>query len=343
MIEALHLHPQPVRRHHLPRGQIVQRGAPQHGLFAARVHGHIAADAGRIRRGWIDRKHQPVGLRRFHHPPGDNPRAAMHGGIRLRQAGQHALLHGRQRIQLFGVNHRRIALQRHRAAGVAGATATRNNRQFQLDTSAHQRRHFRLGIGMQHHKRQLHAPVGRVRHMRHPRQPVELDVVALGNPPQHAQRPLAQRLHALEFRRKIIHRLPRQPQQLRHPRIVLSPVINRIQPMMQRLNQRRTPLGIVQQIILQIRIAIHHPDVAQHLVQHARRTPGAPLAAQGVNHVPSPTAEQTQHNLAVGKRSVVVGNFAQTCSHGGQRTGKARGAILPQTSATPPRLWCGQC
>jgi len=32
-------------RDHAPAGQVVQRRAPQHGLFAARVHGNVAANA----------------------------------------------------------------------------------------------------------------------------------------------------------------------------------------------------------------------------------------------------------------------------------------------------------
>ncbi len=88
VVEALDFHPQPVRRDHAPRRQVVQRGAPQHGLLAARVHRHIAADAGGVGRSRVDREHQIGGFRRFHHAPRDHARAAMDGGDGLLQARQ---------------------------------------------------------------------------------------------------------------------------------------------------------------------------------------------------------------------------------------------------------------
>ena len=39
-------------------------------------------------------------------------------------------------------------------------------------------------------------------------------------------------------------------------------------------------LRVVEQVVLEVGISLHHPDVAQHLVQHARRAAGAALAAQ---------------------------------------------------------------
>ena len=70
-------------------------------------------------------------------------------------------------------------------------------------------------------------------------------------------------------------------------------------------------LRVVQQVVLQVGIALHHPDVAQHLVQHARRAAGAALLAQAVEHLPGARAEQADHDLAVGERGVVVGDLAQ--------------------------------
>ena len=46
--QALDLEPVRVRGHHAPGGQIVQGSAPGHGLFAAGIHGDIAADGGCI-------------------------------------------------------------------------------------------------------------------------------------------------------------------------------------------------------------------------------------------------------------------------------------------------------
>jgi hypothetical protein len=74
---------------------------------------------------------------------------------------------------------------------------------------------------------------------------------------------------------------------------------------------RRAPLRVVEQVVLQVRIAPDDPDVAQHLEQHARRTAGATLAAQLVEDLPGVFAQQTDDDLAVGERRVVVRDLAE--------------------------------
>ena len=106
-------------------------------------------------------------------------------------------------------------------------------------------------------------------------------------------------------------------QQLAHQRVALGIGVRRAalsdlgQPVMQRVHQQAAALGVVQQVVLQVGIALHHPDVAQHLVQHAGRAAGAALFAQAVQHLPGARAQQPDHDLAVGERGVVVGNLAQ--------------------------------
>ena len=58
---------QPLRlgRHHAPRREIVERGAPQHRLLAPRVHRDVAADARGLGRGRIDREHMTGTLGRI--------------------------------------------------------------------------------------------------------------------------------------------------------------------------------------------------------------------------------------------------------------------------------------
>jgi hypothetical protein len=83
------------------------------------------------------------------------------------------------------------------------------------------------------------------------------------------------------------------------------------QAVMQGLDQLGAPLRVVQHVVLQIRVAAHHPDVAQHLVQHARRAAGLARAAQFVQQPPRGFAQQPDHDLAIGKRGVVIRDFAQ--------------------------------
>ena len=80
---------------------------------------------------------------------------------------------------------------------------------------------------------------------------------------------------------------------------------------MQRLDQQPAPPRVLDEIVLQVRIALHDPDVAEHFVQHARRTAGAALAAQLVQDAPRGRAQQAHDDLAIGERRVVVGDLAQ--------------------------------
>src|SRR3546814_9121918 len=101
-------------------------------------------------------------------------------------------------------------------ARITGAAATRNNCQLQLDTGAHQRRHFPLGVGCEHHERVFDAPVGRIGNMRYARQPVELDIVLGGDAREPARRVLAQIGYLAELAAKSIHGSARRLQQARH-------------------------------------------------------------------------------------------------------------------------------
>lgn len=110
----------------------------------------------------------------------------------------------------------------------------------------------------------------------------------------------------------------RRAQQLTHQGVALgvgagvAALLHLGQAMVQGLDQQGAALGVVQQIVLQIRVALHHPDIAQHLVQHAGGAAGAALLAQLVQQLPGPGPEQADHDLPVGEGGVVVGNLAQT-------------------------------
>ena len=67
--------------------------------------------------------------------------------------------------------------------------------------------------------------------------------------------------------------------------------INLIQSVIQRIDQRLAARWVIEQIVLQVGVALHHPDVAQYLVQHACRTPGLAQAAQLCDQVPGRIAQ----------------------------------------------------
>jgi predicted TIM-barrel fold metal-dependent hydrolase len=112
--------------------------------------------------------------------------------------------------------------------------------------------------------------------------------------------------------------------------------------MVKRIHQQAAAFRVVQQIVLQVGVALHHPDVAQHLVQHAGRAAGAALVAQLVQRIPGPGAQQADDDFAVGQRGVVVGNFPDALVRvrlgGGtghqvlDRQGSVHRQMLPQCS-----------
>ena len=165
--------------------------------------------------------------------------------------------------------------------------------------------------------------------MRHPREAVEGDVVAPRVARELFQYLAAKRLHLFEVGCKGVHCRTRaldQEVDLRTPRcgprailraggIFTSAVVNATlldltEPVVHRLDQRGAPVGVLQQIVVQVGIARHHPDVAEYLVQHARRASGAPFLAQVEQRRPGILAKQADHDLPVGERGVVVGDFA---------------------------------
>jgi hypothetical protein len=79
--------------------------------------------------------------------------------------------------QLLGVDHRRVGRQRHGAAGVAGAAATRDDGQAGFDAAAHEVADFFLGIRVEDDEGVFDAPVGGIGDVRDAGQAVEGDVV----------------------------------------------------------------------------------------------------------------------------------------------------------------------
>jgi hypothetical protein len=74
----------------------------------------------------------------------------------------------------------------------------------------------------------------------------------------------------------------RRRQQLRDGLVALAALLDLGEAVAQGADQCFAAAGIVEQVVFKIRIALHHPDVAQHLVEHARRTAGDALGAQPV-------------------------------------------------------------
>jgi hypothetical protein len=323
VLQARHLEPVAVGVDHPPPGEIVQRRTPQHRLLAARVHRYVAADARGLERGRVHREHEARAVGRVGDTLGDDPRLREDGRDLGVDAGQALELDRAQPDELLGVDDRRERRERDRAAGVAGAAAARDDGQAELDAAGHHMRDLGLAVGGQHHERVLDAPVGRVGHVRHTRHAVEADVVARGGPRQPAQRACAKIGRLREHRLETRHRFAGEREQPRDlgaaclagggvaGALGVAAPLDLAQPVLQRLDQRGAALGVVEQVVLEERVALDHPDVAQHLVEHAGGAAGAALGAQLVDDRPSLVAEHPQHDLAIRERGVVVGNLPQ--------------------------------
>ena len=340
VVQARHLQPLRLGRHHAPTGQVVQRRAPQHGFLAARVHGDVAANARGLGTGRVHGKHIACALGGIRHALGDHTGFGPHGADFAVHARQTAHLHLGHGFELFGVDDHALPGQRNGAAGVTRAAPTRNDGQAQLDAALDQASHLGLGVGREHHKRVFDAPVGRIGHMAHARKAVKLDVVLGRKAPQRALDLAAQRGGLLERGIEFGHGAARGLCQFAHQAVALGIVgrgaalVDFAQAVLQGIDQQLATRRVVQQVVLQVGVALHHPDVTQHLVQHAGRAAGAALIAQLVEHLPGGRAQQANHDLPVGERGVVIGNFAQTNRlgslrlQGGQRNRNIHGINL---------------
>ena len=207
VIHAGDFEPLAVGGDHAPLHQIVERGAPQHRLLAAGVHGDVATNATGVGAGRVAGPDQPGVFGRFHRAPRDDARFAFDDAVWLAvvgATGQRLKTHRGQRLQLLGVDHRRQPRQRNRAAGVTGTAATRNDGEAELDAAFDQAKNLVLAVGMQHHEGVLHTPVSRIGHVRHTGEAVKGDVVLVGDAAEHLQHPLAQVVGLAELRFKAI-------------------------------------------------------------------------------------------------------------------------------------------
>jgi len=107
----------------------------------------------------------------------------------------------------------------------------------------------------------------------------------------------------------------RQFQQARHLLAVTAACIDVGEAPLHPLHHAPARAPAADQAVLQVRVALDRPHLAQHLVEHARRSPGAALGAQLPDQLPALGAEQPQHDLAVRERGVVVGDLAQARLH----------------------------
>ncbi|MOA32000.1 hypothetical protein D3C78_1531880 [compost metagenome] len=108
--------------------------------------------------------------------------------------------------------------------------------------------------------------------MRHARQTVEQDVVAAGDLAEALEDGGAQLARLAELLLEAVHRLVGGGDHAANLVVAVAALVHFAEAVAQRADQRGQALRIVQQVIDQIGVAVHHPDVAQHLEKHTGRT-----------------------------------------------------------------------
>ena len=324
VIEARDFEPVAVRVNHAPPGEVIQRGAPQHRLLAARVHGDVAADARRVDRGRVHGEDEAGLFRRIGHAARDHAGARIdgrHGMVNARQVGH---LNRIQALELFRIDDGRERRERHGAAGIAGTASARDDGQTQFEAALDDAGDLFFRIRREHDERILDPPVGGVCHVRHARQAVELDVVLRGDAAEHFLGAAAQVVHLGEFFLECLDGAAGMHDQLLDlaGALVTHGVVVRIvvghaalldlrQAVIECVDQHLPALRVVEQVVLQIWVAANYPHIAQHFVQHACRPAGATLGPQFVQNLPRRLAQQTDDDFPIRERGVVVGNLAQ--------------------------------
>ena len=129
VIKTRDINPVALRINHPPPGKVIQGRAPQHGFFAASVHGDIAAHTRRIRGGGVDGKDQAVFICNIGHAARDNTRTRSDRRDRSRHPRQWPDFDRAKRIELFSVDDSRPPGQRNRTAGIPRATSARHDRE----------------------------------------------------------------------------------------------------------------------------------------------------------------------------------------------------------------------
>ena len=327
--EARDLEPIAFGIDHAPPGEIVDRSTPQHRFLAARIHRDIAADAGGIRRSRIDREHQACLFRCIRDASCDDACLGVDRRHLVAVTGQIAHFDRIEPLELFGIDDRGHGRERNGAARVTRAAATRNDRKAKLDAGTHERGNLRFRVGADHHEWIFDTPVGGIRDVRDARECIEADAVLTRMTFEQSARTLAQHDHALEFAGEGFDGLARQLQQLthfaiafvvsRHPTrleryhasLAVAAPLDLVQAMMQRLDEQASTLRVIDEVVLKIGITLHDPDIAEHLVQHARRASRTTFLTQFVQQLPGAVAEQANDDFAIRERGVVVRNLAQ--------------------------------
>ncbi len=159
--------------------------------------------------------------------------------------------------------------------------------------------------------------------MRDAGEAAEVDIVLARDLAERAAHPAAQGMAFAKAVGEAVDRVARGLEQACRIPVFVETALELLQAVVERLDQGIPAVDVVDQVVLQIRVALDHPHIAQHLEQHACRTPGAARAAQVLDQAPVVFAEIANDDLPVGERRVVVGDLADALHFPYRRLGPA--------------------
>jgi hypothetical protein len=155
--------------------------------------------------------------------------------------------------------------------------------------------------------------------MRDARVRVEANGVGACVPTELAPRATAQLRRTLESRTERLHRTARGLKQQADLTIALrvggefgdlAPLFDLSKAVSKSPEQQFAATRVVEQVVFEIRVALHRPDIAEDFVQHARRTARPAFTAQFIEQRPTVFTEQSDDDFAIRERGVVVGDLA---------------------------------
>jgi len=180
VIHAGDFKPVAVRVHHAPPGEVINRGAPEHGLLAAGVFRDVAAYAGAVGGSGVNREDPVILIGALGDTLRDDTGAREDCRHRFSNARQGLHFNLRHRRELFHVHDGGHLRERHGAARVAGAAASADQRETQAVAGPDEPRNLFLFIRIKHHDRVGDSPVRRVSDVSRAGIRVESDIAAAG-------------------------------------------------------------------------------------------------------------------------------------------------------------------
>ena len=222
-------------------------------------------------------------------------------------------------VELLGVDHHAAGLERHRAAGQAGAGAARDDLEAEPPGRRQERRHLALVVRHADRQREVEAPVGGVGGVGDQREGVEEDVVRPDDGPQVALQPAAPLRQPLHLGPHPGQELAAGGHDLQHHGLARGVPLHHLEVLGRVGQELLAALRRVDQLLEQEGVALVDQHLPQEAGEQLGRAPGDAAGPQLLQLGPGLGAQQEVDGLAVVRGGVVEGDLARQGGGGGHR------------------------